>query len=92
MNDFVLNLEKQIEATGSRRRRAARVLAILKAPDSLRRTRQVEMMEAHCAAQVRCVQGRAAHAEIDWSKIDWAALFDTLIKLLIALLPLLIAL
>lgn len=59
---------------------------ILDAKPSARRTRILNRMESHA----RVGLGLSATAKIDWSKIDWAKVFDFIMKLILALLPLLL--
>lgn len=67
-----------------------RVLRIINSPDSERRTRQLARMERHVRAELAEDDpvrfGNAA--AIDWSTIDWFALFERIIQLILKLLPL----
>lgn len=86
---FEHNLREQILKTAPRRRKSARILAVLDAKPSKKRTRTIDRMERHARAALEGdanLNGRA----IDWSKIDWAKVFDIILKILTALLPLLI--
>lgn len=65
--------------------RGRRILAILDARDSKARTRRIAAMERHAAAAIN--QDAAA---IDWDAIPWAKVFERILAVLIALLPLLI--
>lgn len=75
---------------------ADRITALLASPDSLRKRVVMRMLERHAVAHIEGVYGDSAPRDetgaIDWSKIDWAAVLTTLLKILVALLPLLIAL
>lgn len=83
--DFETALRAQI-ATRKATRRAKRLLAILDAPRSRARTRRIERMERHAAAAA----GLNSTAGIDWESIDWSKLFETILSILMKLLPLLI--
>ena len=80
---FEQALRQQLEATPDRKRRGKKLLALLNSPKSKRRTRKIERLQRHAEAHIGREPG-------DWSDIDWASLFDTLLKLLLALLPFLI--
>ncbi len=80
---FEQALREQCEATDARRRKAKRILAVLDAAPSKRRTRRLDRMQRH-------VEVELGMNIADWSDIDWPKLFDTILKLLLALLPFLI--
>lgn len=67
-------------------RRAKRILAILDAPPSRRRTRQIARMERHAAA---AIEHDGARGAIDWGAVDWGKFFDTILQFIMAILPLL---
>ena len=46
----------------------------------------MERREAHAAAFIRAETGKTG--AIDWGAIDWEKFFDTLLKFLMAILPL----
>lgn len=85
---FADNLQEQLESKSSLSFRENRILEILQGRPSARRTRQIARMEAHTRAHL----GMGGNESIDWSSIDWAALLQTILQLLMALLPLLLAL
>lgn len=70
-----------------------RIKGLLDAPDSLRKRVALHMLENHAAAHVKNYYGDNvpvdAAGAIDWSKIDWPAVLGVLLKILVALLPLL---
>lgn len=59
---------------------------LLDAKPSARRTRLLNRMEGH----VRVALGKSPTEAIDWSKVDWNKVFDFIMKLLLAILPLLL--
>ncbi|VTT98956.1 unnamed protein product [Gemmataceae bacterium] len=67
--------------------RSQRVLKVLDMEDGPRRDRILARMERHAAAHLD-LAGDAKG--IDWSAIDWAKLFEQLLKILTALLPFLL--
>ena len=68
-------------------RRAAKLLKLLNARASKRRTRQLARMERHTAALL----GLPEAFPIDWSRIDWSKWLPTIIGMLLALLPFILA-
>lgn len=94
---FEYNLRMQLEADANLHRRSKRLLAILDAPPSRRRTRRIEMMEWRAVKGcVDCGYGRqvsdaSEFGKIDWSKVDWAKLIGMILDVLLKLLPLLLA-
>jgi hypothetical protein len=72
---------------------ADRITALLASPDSLRKRVVMRMLERHAVAHIEGTYGDSAPRDetgaIDWSKIDWASVLTTLLKILVALLPLL---
>ena len=83
--NFAAELTAQIAALPKRGHREKRILAVLNMPDSRRKRRILARMERQAAAYL-CVPV----AEIDWSKVDWGKVLGTILKILVALLPLLI--
>jgi hypothetical protein len=88
MSDFASNLQAQLEADPDLKRRGRRLLKVLQEPDSPRKARIVARMEAHARAHLEMMGMEA----IDWSAIDWKSIIEGLLKVLLALLPLLLAL
>ncbi len=86
-SNFAIALRQRIETTEAGHE-SRRLLAILDAPDSRHRDRQLHRMERHARVHLDLADG----AQIDWQSIDWAKVFDVLVKVLIALLPFLLAL
>lgn len=87
---FADNLRAQLEAEPKLRRKGARILAILNARPSKRRTRRIERMEAHARAELNennMGQQIFGPDTIDWSMVDWSAVLLTIVKVLLALLP-----
>lgn len=64
-----------------------RLLKLIDARPSKRRTRVLERLRAHAATALEIKGDPAA---IDWSKIDWAKVLDFVLKIILALLPLLL--
>lgn len=67
--------------------RSRRILNVLDMEPGARRTRILERMERHAITHLD-IKGEPG--KIDWQNIDWAALFDKLLKLLALILPLLL--
>jgi hypothetical protein len=86
MATFEEALRTQIESKPTRKLRAKRILNILNKPDSARRRFLLKRMENHAAAQLD-----VNPVGFDWSTVDWSKLFDMLLKILLALLPFLMA-
>lgn len=63
-----------------------KILNIINAPDSPRRDRQLARMERHVRAELNIPSNQA----VDWSAIDWPTLIQTILQLLIKLLPLIL--
>lgn len=59
-----------------------RILALIDAPLSAKRTRALVRMERHAAAHLDVTA-----ENIDWSSIDWRAVLVSLLRFLAALLP-----
>jgi hypothetical protein len=63
---------------------AARVVAVLNGPDSLRQRLLLRRMETRV-----CIgMGYGGTAAFDWSKVDWAAVLGMVLKMLLIILPL----
>lgn len=91
--DFESNLRAQLESTPDLRRRGKRILAVLDARPSKRRTRRIYAMQQHAWAHMVMLGVQAQPAQdgsIDWSKIPWAKILQGLLAILLALLPFLI--
>ena len=84
--NFRESLIEQLESTPSLRRRGKRILAILNGPATRRRERIVARMER----QTRVVMNIKDDVEVDWSKVDWKAVIEIVLKFLLALLPFLL--
>lgn len=83
--DFGTALRREIKSRPDVRRIVARrVLAVLDAKPSATRTRRLQRMELAAAGAVGLPVGK-----IDWGKIDWKKLFDAILSVLDAILPLL---
>ncbi len=87
--DFETALREQLEAKGRLTAGDKRIMEILDARPSRRRTRQLDRMARFAAAAV-AVPGDPA--TIDWSSIDWSKALATILSVLIKLLPLLLLL
>ncbi len=84
---FAGALQQQLSDKGKLTLNEKRVLRIISAKDSARRTRQLERMEGHVRVHLDLGNG-----PVDWSRdIDWPALFEMILRLLIKLLPLIMA-
>lgn len=82
---FEQSLRAAIQADPARRRRARRIQEVLDMRPGRRRQRVLDRMARHAAAAL----GEEPSA-IDWSQVDWAKVFDLILKVLLALLPLLL--
>lgn len=99
MKTFEQALREQLEQSPKRRFRGKRLLALLDAPPSDRRTRVLARLERYAVARleddgvtVPVVQytdpdGTVAEGR-DWSQVDWAKVFEIVLKFLLVLLPL----
>jgi len=86
MTDFADNLCMALVASEQATHAGAKILAILNAPDSPRRTRILDRLRRHAAAHLDLNQPLDS---IDWSTIPWAQILMGLIKVFLVLLPLL---
>lgn len=82
-------LQNALTKFGGKKHKASEriILKIINAPDSPKRTRQLAVMEELTRAHLRL----PAQGVIDWSSIDWSKILQGLIRVLIAILPLLLA-
>lgn len=87
-SNFGSVLEEQMLAKGDLSIHERRILQILQQPDSPRKTRQLNRMEKH----VRLHLGYSDDQAVNWAEIDWATVFWTILKILVAILPLLLLL
>lgn len=95
-------LKEHLEATPVLKRRGKRLLEIVNDRPSRARTRKLARMERHALASLDDKQlkrlGVSATvladpnglSAIDWSKIDWGKILETLLDLLLKFLPFLI--
>lgn len=89
-------LRQQIDKPGRRRLGKRLVQKVLDAKPSARRTKALARLEGH-TRQHLLAEGALTAAQangtkaIDWSSIDWSKFFDGLLKLLMTLLPLILA-
>lgn len=82
---FAGALQKQIGKLERKTLAEKRIERIINSPDSAKRDRQLDRMERH----VRVHLNLSPTAAVDWgADIDWPALLETILELLIALLPL----
>lgn len=91
--DFETALREQLETQPRGRIRGKRLLKILDSKPSKRRTRILARLEAH--ARTHLVSEGVVGADavgFDWSSVDWQKVFDVILKILLALLPFLLAL
>ena len=93
--DFRTNLIAVLESTPDLRRRSKKILAVLKGPKSRRRDRTVERMENHVWITLDFtladqVYSMSSDCPFDWSTIDWPAVIEVVLRLLLALLPFLL--
>ena len=93
---FEYNLRQQLESDPVGIRQGKRILAILNARPSKRRTRRIAAMESNVKEQLENKGLWPAFAEygssIDWSTIDWSVVFMFVLKILLALIPFLLIL
>jgi hypothetical protein len=78
---FAVALREQAVARGGLR--ARRLIKFLDSPSSSAKARRLRRMEDRVAGHI----GLAA-PKIDWSTVDWGALFDKILELLLKILPL----
>ncbi len=83
---FAYNLYQYAYSDKDRSRKAVRLRTILEDTNEKRFRRRMKRLEGHARAQLDLDPTE----KIDWSKIDWAALFEKLLKLLLIVLPFLI--
>lgn len=83
---FAGALQGQLASKGRLTIGEKHILNILNAPDSAKRDRQLKRMERHVRAELDLHPTEA----VDWSAIDWPTLFQTILQLLLKLLPLLL--
>lgn len=84
--DFATALREQI-VTRKATRRSKRLLALIDSKPSDKRTRILERLERHARVAANLHEDADG---VDWSKIDWGALFETILALVLKLLPLFI--
>lgn len=87
MSNFATNLRLHLLAMSDRTYQEDRILAMLDEPDGPRHRRQLRRMETRCRHEA----GYSSSEGIDWSSIDWAKVLQIFIKVLLTLLPLLLA-
>ena len=94
MTAFAQALRDAIAAAPKRlRRRALPILAILDANPSAEKDKQLAYMEEMVANHLlasNAIPGDSSFA--DWARFDWNLLIDMIIRLLLALLPFILAL
>lgn len=86
--DFETALRNQIEAKSKQSAGDQRIMDILDSKPSRRRDRQLDRMARHAAA---AAQLSGDPSTIDWSTVDWSKLLETIMTVLLKLLPLLLA-
>lgn len=86
MNDFENQLKSFLEKNAEPGP-ADEIMAILCAPESPRKRRRIDRMER----RVRTEFGFSDTAQIDWASIDWLALGLMILKIILALLPIILA-
>ena len=67
--------------------RQRKLLEILREPDCEQRRRRVQRMERRCRTEFGL-----GDEQIDWSTIPWKEILQTVLSILVAILPLLLAL
>lgn len=85
---FATEFQAHLEADPKLSRRGARLLALLRARPSQRKARRIAAMEAHA----RGAMGIGPTEKVDWAAIDWPTVIGLIVKVLLALLPFLLAL
>lgn len=95
VQSFESALREQIESRPKTRRTRA-IQKILDAKPSRRRTRILARLERHAQVHVEETTGKpmkvGANGAIDWSSIDWTKLFESILSLLMLILPLFLSL
>lgn len=99
---FADALKEQLESTTNLRRRGRKLLELINSRPSRARTRKLARLERHALASLDKKQlaklnvpagalfGDDEGLGIDWSQIDWGKILDTLLDILLKLLPFLI--
>ena len=69
-----------------------KVMEIVNAPDSLRKRLALRMLENHAEAHLKDDPNtpKDSAGAIDWASVDWATVLTTLLKIFVAILPLLL--
>lgn len=87
-SQFCIEAADQLRQKKSLTPKERRLLRVLEddSPGPIRKRRQAQL-EAHVKAGMR----DDLTGKIDWSSIDWKALFDKILKIMIQVLPLILA-
>lgn len=100
MSNFASVLQEQLKAQTLplRKRQAKKVQKILDMPESDRKTRLLKRIEDHVQLELTHsdyeipAEAMTTQADgttgIDWSKIDWSKVFDIVLKIILAIIPL----
>lgn len=83
---FAGQVREKLAAKSSLNAKEKKLLGIIDGPNTLRKKRQLARMERRARNEL----GIGENEAIDWSAIDWAAVFKTILEVLLKLLPLLL--
>jgi hypothetical protein len=102
MQTFAEAFREHLTAEPTLKRRGKRLLAIIDGPPSKRRTRQLDRMERHAVAAlddkhlarlgIKATALAGGGLGIDWSQVDWGKVLQTILEILMKILPLLLVL
>ncbi len=84
--DFLTALREQVEVKKSRKGRL--LLKRLDGMTAARRKRVVARLERHATAFLAGEGVKVGAVGFDWSSVDWSKFFESLLKLLLLILPL----
>lgn len=85
---FAESLKQHLESKSRLTRGEERVIEVLKMRPSKKKERILRAMESH----VRAHFGESNPVRGDWESFDWATLLPIVLKIIVTLLPLLLAL
>lgn len=87
MSAFAATLQEQLEKKTDRSEEENQLLGILQGPETFAKKRKVRRLEKRAQKHLGFTGDPAS---IDWSTIDWSTILLGLLKVLVALLPLLL--
>lgn len=96
MANFEKALRAELEARPRLGISGRLIRRVLDMRPSKKRERILKRLEAHARTTVEveapaALAGAKAGSAIDWSKVDWSKVFDMVLKVIVAILPLLLA-